>query len=107
MQPETPNLKGTRMVKYVSADEIRDSGILHEANRLFFHPLGLALEVRLEDGLLALQDWRDDEEGVEFAPATLDRDKAERFHALVQRRHESRCLRLGYVIQPFARGGAR
>lgn len=31
-------------VKYMDMDEFRDAGFLQEANRRFFHPLGIALE---------------------------------------------------------------
>jgi hypothetical protein len=50
--------------------EFRRLGYLQEANRLFFHPLGLALEVvREEDGresLSGIWDFREDPEGLAF-----------------------------------------
>lgn len=35
---------GERQIKYMSITEFRELGFLQEANRLFFHPLGLSLE---------------------------------------------------------------
>ena len=34
-------------VKYIDIKEFVSNGFLQEANRQFFHPLGLALEVRV------------------------------------------------------------
>lgn len=42
----------------LSVEELRDAGYLSEANRRFFHPLGLALAVS-EDRIVVL-DGRDD-----------------------------------------------
>lgn len=36
-------------IKYLPAEELREGGYLQEANRIFFHPLGLALEVKSFD----------------------------------------------------------
>lgn len=57
-------------VKYMDINEFRDEGFLQEANRQFFHPLGLALEVTQEANgmrfLSGVWDCRDDPEGVAF-----------------------------------------
>lgn len=51
--------------------EFRTLGYLQEVNRLFMHPLGLALSVAInEDGteqLGPIWDYRDDPEGLGFA----------------------------------------
>jgi hypothetical protein len=47
---------GTRPIKHLDIKEFRELGFLQEANRLFFHPHGLALEVRVIDS-----DWTDEE----------------------------------------------
>lgn len=64
--------------KRIDITEFRERGYLQEANRLFFHPLGLALEVvREEDGserLGGVRDSRDDPEGILFAE--YDEEKA-------------------------------
>lgn len=55
--------------------ELRDAGYLQEANRRFFHPIGLALALVYGDGVEAeptgveVYDYRDDEEGVFYPPA--------------------------------------
>lgn len=55
-------------IKYMDIKEFRESGFLQEANRLFFHPHGLALEIVVEeDGtehLGGIWDYRDDPEGI-------------------------------------------
>jgi len=59
------------MIKRIDIDEFQEKGYLQEANRLFFHPLGLALEVIVdeEDGSMKLGgiwDYRNDPEGIVF-----------------------------------------
>ena len=58
-------------VRRIDVKEFRSLGILQEANRKFFHPLGLALEVIIEaDGtekLGGIWDYREDPEGNFFA----------------------------------------
>ena len=66
-------------VKPMSLKEFVDFGYLHEANRQFFHPLGLALSVVFTGGeptICYLQDARDDPEGIKFAE--VDVEKAHR-----------------------------
>ena len=58
-------------IKRMDIKAFRNRGYLQEANRLFFHPLGLALEVIVdeEDGSVKLGgiwDSRDDPEGIVF-----------------------------------------
>lgn len=74
--------------KYLGAKEFRDEGFLQEANRLFFHPLGLALALfsNDEDGVLKVQVWdeREDPEGWFFAPGELSKDKIDNVEDLKQ-----------------------
>ena len=35
-------------MKYMNIKEFRDTGYLHELNRLFLHPLGLAMEISID-----------------------------------------------------------
>ena len=68
-------------MKYMSIEEFKERGYLQEANRLFFHPLGLALEVSIDNDsgdikLSGVQDNRDDPEGMIFGD--YDREKADR-----------------------------
>jgi len=61
---------------------LQSEGYLQEANRLFFHPLGLALAVRLPDGndegTVSVLDGRDDPEGIIFDSDILDPTMARR-----------------------------
>ena len=65
--------------KRMSVKEFREKGYLQEANRLFFHPLGLALEVIVdengEEQFGGVWDSRDDPEGIIFEK--YDHHKAE------------------------------
>lgn len=91
--------------------EFRSMGYLQELNRRFLHPLGLALEVVVdEDGtehLGGVWDSRDDPEGITYgdehhAPTLL---AAETIDAILDLRAPARRQGLGYVIQPV--DGAR
>lgn len=60
-------------MKHIDIKEFRELGFLQEANRLFFHLHGLALEVTVEDDgsehLSGVWDYRDDPEGIAFGSA--------------------------------------
>lgn len=61
-------------IKRIDIREFRERGYLQEANRRFFHPLGLALEVIVPEPddedqtwrLGGVWDYRDDPEGMMF-----------------------------------------
>lgn len=89
-------------MKYLSAEEIRSLGILQEVNRLFFHPLGLAAQVNMEDGSLLIQDHREDPEGVYYAEGVMEPAKRKAFVLFAAERHRQREGALGYVCQPEA-----
>jgi len=60
-------------IKLLTIKEFQELGFLQEANRQFFHPLGLALALYTDDpGVTAMQinvwDYRNDPEGMFFAP---------------------------------------
>jgi hypothetical protein len=61
--------------------EFVEKGFLQEANRLFFHPLGLALVVTEQDDgthvLTGVADARRDPEGFIFAEALLEENRPE------------------------------
>lgn len=69
-------------IKRMDIKEFRETGFLHEANRLFFHPHGLALEIMIDDDgteyLGGVWDYRDDPEGVVMGVDLLDPEKAKR-----------------------------
>lgn len=102
-------------IKYITAQEFRDEGYLQEANRRFFHPLGLALEMRWgKDGqddelavIAGIWDYREDPEGIFF---TLDSEefkeafiaKAENIQNIWNQRRRPRVEELRYMVQPYA-----
>lgn len=78
----------------MSVAEFRSAGYLQEVNRLFLHPLGLALEVTVgEDGtdeLSGIWDYRADPEGIVFGDSMIRQDaidtvEAERLRHVVAR----------------------
>lgn len=90
----------------LTLEEIRDSGILQEINRLLLHPRGLAMFVVLdaEDGERRLGIYADDDpEGWTFVWGEGDGEsgavaKAESFDALLKPDRE---VALGFVVQPL------
>jgi len=64
--------------KYLSFNTLIENGYLQEANRQFFHPLGLALTVvesKDKPPLLMVIDERDSLEGITFSYSENDEDK--------------------------------
>jgi hypothetical protein len=88
----------------MSPGEFRDASYLQELNRRFLHPLGLALEVVVdEDGSARfgeVWDCRDDPEGIAFQPELLDREKADCVTRETWERWGPRVEALGYRVQP-------
>ena len=72
-------------IKQLDWNEFVNEGFLQEANRQFFHPLGLALEVEIDDdgnavGISRIWDYRDDAEGMLFGH--IDTEKIQKVQAL-------------------------
>jgi len=96
-------------IRYLPLDEFVEQGYLQEANRQFFHPLGLALEIQFENGhamsISGIWDYRDDPEGVAFYEAGLATDEALRKAANIAKclaaKSQIRQEILGYVVQPL------
>lgn len=90
-------------IKRIDIKEFRAFGYLQEANRLFFHPLGLALEVSIEaDGserLGGVWDYRDDPEGMCYGDGMIDPDKTERVVGELVAKAPVRRERYGEVVQ--------
>lgn len=102
-------------------DAFRDEGYLQEANRRFFHPLGLAMFVQWDDDGKAVgcgvYDDREDPEGWRFWfgegstwPEEERGDAVAKFVANAsfvdgewEARQAARVERLGYVVQPVDR----
>lgn len=89
-------------LKYMSIADFREIGYLQELNRRFLHPLGLALEVCIEnDGserLGGVWDYRVDPEGIIYG--NLDLGKAQRIAHIEDTRKPIRQNAVGYWIQP-------
>jgi len=63
-------------IKYMDMNEFKNEGFLQEVNRVFFHPLGLAMSVVVDKdgnvtGLGPMWDYRDDPEGMFFGESKL------------------------------------
>ena len=91
-------------IKELSVTEFREEGYLQELNRRFLHPLGLALEVAInEDGterLGRIWDYREDPEGIFFHESVDLNDKAKNIYEKATERAEARAEALGYWVQP-------
>lgn len=99
-------------IKKIDIKEFRESGYLQELNRRFLHPLGLALEIVInDDGLESLGgiwDYRDDKEGIYYDISNSDSERIENFIAkknFIDAELEERCKNrkeiLGFDIEPI------
>lgn len=91
-------------IKRINIKEFRESGLLAELNRTFLHPLGLALEVIIDDEtgkekLGGIWDYRDDPEGVLYAKECFKSDKFKNAQKFIAEKHKQRQEVLGYVYQ--------
>lgn len=90
----------------LTLQEFRDGGYLQEANRRFFHPLGLALSVETDDAtgevlrFGPIWDERGDLEGIRFAGEVHLAALAEKVETEWQLRRPHRHRALGYMVQP-------
>ncbi|MFQ5690376.1 MAG: hypothetical protein ACE5HQ_08910 [Gemmatimonadota bacterium] len=92
---------------YMEVQEFAIRGYLQEANRRFFHPLGLMLHAGFEERRLVLKgviDCRDDPAGIVFAGGDLaaagHRQAAELISRLWAQRGRDRLDECGFMIQP-------
>lgn len=92
------------MTKYLDIAKFREEGYLQEANRLFFHPLGLALEVSIDDDgtetLGRIWDYRDDPEGMLFVTGLLSQEKIDKIALEWEAKADVRRDQYGFVVQP-------
>lgn len=90
---------------YIDPQKLLDEGYIQEANRQFFHPLGLALSVEVDaDGVAKLAgvlDYRADPEGMMFADGGIDPDKAADVLIEQHSRKQTRSAALGFWVQPI------
>ena len=92
----------------MTAAEFRELGYWQELNRLFLHPLGLALEVVINDdgteSFGEVWDHRDDSVGWFFDESLIDdqfKERAKRIEQEIIKHGQARMEKLGYVIQPY------
>jgi len=99
-------------IKRITIKEFVDFGFLQEANRQFFHPLGLALCLHVDnedpeaiEAMCSVWDSRDDPEGFVFGDepkkAQERIDKMLRVVSLQGMKVWQRAARTGFVIQPI------
>jgi len=92
-------------IHYMSVAEFRREGYLQELNRLFLHPLGLALETVIEEGagnrerFGGVWDYRNDPEGIRFGDKDLA-PLAAHVREIWDAREPDRVAALGYMVQP-------
>ncbi len=93
-------------IKHIDIKEFREEGYLQEVNRQFFHPLGLALAVTVDDDtgeetLSGVWDYRDDPEGIYFDEGYgLDPKKAAKVDLERRAHQEARIKLFGASVQP-------
>ena len=73
-------------IKRIDIKEFREKGYLQELNRNFLHPLGLALEVKIdtetgEEILGGIWDYREEETGMIYDLKNSDEDRLFNFRA--------------------------
>ena len=100
--------KNIPVIEKITVAEFRELGYLQELNRLFLHPLGLALEAVLNDdgteSFGEVWDYRDDDEGMWYDECMFDdefKERAKRIEQEIIRHGQARMEKLGYVIQPY------
>jgi hypothetical protein len=92
-------------IKRMDLAEFRELGFLQEVNRLFFHPLGLALEMTYDEDLnewrlSGIWDYREDPEGIVFEPgSTIDPIKIKNVDDEFAKHVKARENMFGDVIQ--------
>jgi len=91
-------------IKTISPKEFREKGFLQELNRRFLHPLGMALEITVDDDgseqLGRIWDYRDDPEGMIFGDKMLDSKKSDHVARLLAEKADVRLRKFGYIVQP-------
>lgn len=91
-------------VKRIAIKDFREAGYLHEVNRVFLHPLGLALEVVVapsgDEMLGGVWDYRDDPHGMIYAEDYMRPEAARNVAAEYAVKAMLRIEQLGYVVQP-------
>jgi hypothetical protein len=92
-------------MKRIDIKKFQEFGYLQEVNRRFLHPLGLALEIVIDNEtgdmvLGGIWDYQDYPEGMIFADGEIDQEKAQRIQKIWDEKAKHRIQQLGYVVQP-------
>lgn len=91
-------------INRMTVKEFRELGYLQEVNRCFLHPLGLALEVVIDDDgeetFGGVWDYRDDPEGMRYGDHMISGTKAARIEQERRQKAAARVEALGYEVQP-------
>lgn len=91
-------------MKEMSVLDFWQKGLLHEINRQFLHPMGLALEVTQDDQghchFSRVRDFRHDPEGYLFVDACLDPLKVRRVKRMFEAKRKVREAKYGWHVQP-------
>ena len=99
-------------MKYLNIEELRKQGYLQEVNRNFFHPLGLAMEISINDEggeyISGIWDCRNDKEGIYYDIENSDEERKDRFRknkkhidTEMDSRIRKRIEILGFGIEPI------
>lgn len=99
-------------LKKMGVKEFRELGYLQELNRQFLHPLGLALEIVVDDdeneSFGKVWDSREDPQGIIYDIANSDSERRTKFFkncAFVeserQKFEKSRIETLGFFVEPI------
>lgn len=91
-------------LNFLGTEDFSELGFLQEANRQFFHPLGLSLAMLQQsentDVILTVVDGRDDPNGITFAADVELAGKQKLITILAAERREMRINAVGSWIQP-------
>lgn len=90
-------------IKRIDIKEFREMGLVAELNRAFLHPLGLAIEVVIDDDgsekLGGIWDFRDDPEGMLYSSEHFPTEKIKHAQKFIKQKHDQRMNVLGYIYQ--------
>lgn len=106
------NINMEDKIKRIGIKEFREKGYLQELNRRFLHPLGLALEVIVNDEgiekLGGVWDYREEQEGIYYDISNSNLERKNKFNEkrfFIDTELESRCENrkkvLGFDIEPL------
>jgi len=100
------------MINKINVKEFRQNGYLQELNRRFLHPLGLAIEVVVDDNneetLGGIWDYRNDPVGIIYDLKNSDQERKDRFlknekfiDEEIKRRTKTRREKIGFFVEPI------